>query len=633
MKITLPDGKEKELNASESGYDVALSISPSLAKKAIAYSLNGSVYDLKRPIPEGGEFKLILEGDPESYSVLNHSTSHLMAHAIAHLFKNARFGFGPSIDEGFYYDVDFETPINDEDLKKIEKEMHRIASQALPIVREEIDRDEARELFKDNPYKLELIDGIEGTISVYRQGDFVDLCAGPHLEKTSQIKHFKLLSLAGAYWRGNSKNKQLTRIYGTSFFKESELENHLKLLEERKKRDHKRIGKELGLFMISEYGPGLPFWLPNGYTLRRVLEDWWLDVHRKNGYLIVETPIMLSRTLWETSGHWDHYHEDMYTLKVDEEDFAIKPMNCPGAILCYKNDLHSYRELPLRYAELGHVHRHEASGALNGLFRVRTFTQDDAHILLSEDQIADEVTRILKLYDEIYSVFHLDYAIELSTRPEENYIGDIEVWDQAEKALTKVCVDTGHPFKINPGDGAFYGPKLDFKLKDSMNRIWQCGTIQLDMQLPGRFDCSYIDSDGQKKTPVMIHRAIFGSLERFIAILTENFAGAYPTWLSPVQVSILPVSETHMDYSLRLKATLEEHRIRCSIDAPEEKLGYRLRQAQMHKVPYTLVIGDKEVEAGTLTYRLYAHQEQITIGVEAFLRMIEEEIETKALRK
>lgn len=633
MKITLPDGKEKELNASESGYDVALSISPSLAKKAIAYSLNGSVYDLKRPIPEGGEFKLILEGDPESYSVLNHSTSHLMAHAIAHLFKNARFGFGPSIDEGFYYDVDFETPINDEDLKKIEKEMHRIASQALPIVREEIDRDEARELFKDNPYKLELIDGIEGTISVYRQGDFVDLCAGPHLEKTSQIKHFKLLSLAGAYWRGNSKNKQLTRIYGTSFFKESELENHLKLLEERKKRDHKRIGKELGLFMISEYGPGLPFWLPNGYTLRRVLEDWWLDVHRKNGYLIVETPIMLSRTLWETSGHWDHYHEDMYTLKVDEEDFAIKPMNCPGAILCYKNDLHSYRELPLRYAELGHVHRHEASGALNGLFRVRTFTQDDAHILLSEDQIADEVTRILKLYDEIYSVFHLDYAIELSTRPEENYIGDIEVWDQAEKALTKVCVDTGHPFKINPGDGAFYGPKLDFKLKDSMNRIWQCGTIQLDMQLPGRFDCSYIDSDGQKKTPVMIHRAIFGSLERFIAILTENFAGAYPTWLSPVQVSILPVSETHMDYSLRLKATLEEHRIRCSIDAPEEKLGYRLRQAQMHKVPYTLVIGDKEVEAGTLTYRLYAHQEQITVGVEAFLRMIEEEIETKALRK
>lgn len=633
MKITLPDGKEKELTASESGYDVALSISPSLAKKAIAYSLNGSVYDLKRPIPEGGEFKLILEGDPESYSVLNHSTSHLMAQAIAHLFKNARFGFGPSIDEGFYYDVDFETPINDEDLKKIEKEMHRIASQALPIVREEIDRDEARELFKDNPYKLELIDGIEGTISVYRQGDFVDLCAGPHLEKTSQIKHFKLLSLAGAYWRGNSKNKQLTRIYGTSFFKESELENHLKLLEERKKRDHKRIGKELGLFMISEYGPGLPFWLPNGYTLRRVLEDWWLDVHRKNGYLIVETPIMLSRTLWETSGHWDHYHEDMYTLKVDEEDFAIKPMNCPGAILCYKNDLHSYRELPLRYAELGHVHRHEASGALNGLFRVRTFTQDDAHILLSEDQIADEVTRILKLYDEIYSVFHLDYAIELSTRPEENYIGDIEVWDQAEKALTKVCVDTGHPFKINPGDGAFYGPKLDFKLKDSMNRIWQCGTIQLDMQLPGRFDCSYIDSDGQKKTPVMIHRAIFGSLERFIAILTENFAGAYPTWLSPVQVSILPVSETHMDYSLRLKATLEEHRIRCSIDAPEEKLGYRLRQAQMHKVPYTLVIGDKEVEAGTLTYRLYAHQEQITVGVEAFLRMIEEEIETKALRK
>lgn len=633
MKITLPDGKVKELNDSESGYDVALSISPSLAKKAIAYSLNDRIFDLKRPIEEDGDFKLILEGDPESYSVLNHSTSHLMAQAISHLFKNAKFGFGPSIEEGFYYDVDFETPINDEDLKKIEKEMHRIASQALPIVREEVGKEEAKALFKDNPYKLELIEGIEGAISIYRQGDFVDLCAGPHLEKTSQIKHFKLLSLAGAYWRGNSKNKQLTRIYGTSFFKESELDEYLRLLEERKKRDHKKIGKELGLFMISEYGPGLPFWLPNGYTLRRVLEDWWLDVHRKNGYLIVETPIMLSRTLWETSGHWDHYHEDMYTLKVDEEDFAIKPMNCPGAILCYKNDLHSYRELPLRYAELGHVHRHEASGALNGLFRVRTFTQDDAHILLTEDQIADEVAKILKLYDEIYSVFHLDYAIELSTRPEENYIGDIEVWNQAEEALTKVCVDTGHQFKINPGDGAFYGPKLDFKLKDSMNRIWQCGTIQLDMQLPGRFDCTYIDSDGQKKTPVMIHRAIFGSLERFIAILTENFAGAYPTWLAPVQVHILPVSDIHMDYSLRLKKIFEDHRIRCALEPAEEKLGYRLRQAQLQKIPYTLVVGDKEAEAETVTYRLYSHQEQVTVSVDRFLELITAEINTKALRK
>lgn len=633
MKITLPDGKVKELNDSESGYDVALSISPSLAKKAIAYSLNDRIFDLKRPIEEDGDFKLILEGDPESYSVLNHSTSHLMAQAISHLFKNAKFGFGPSIEEGFYYDVDFETPINDEDLKKIEKEMHRIASQALPIVREEVGKEEAKALFKDNPYKLELIEGIEGAISIYRQGDFVDLCAGPHLEKTSQIKHFKLLSLAGAYWRGNSKNKQLTRIYGTSFFKESELDEYLRLLEERKKRDHKKIGKELGLFMISEYGPGLPFWLPNGYTLRRLLEDWWLDVHRKNGYLIVETPIMLSRTLWETSGHWDHYHEDMYTLKVDEEDFAIKPMNCPGAILCYKNDLHSYRELPLRYAELGHVHRHEASGALNGLFRVRTFTQDDAHILLSEDQIADEVAKILKLYDEIYSVFHLDYAIELSTRPEENYIGDIEVWNQAEEALTKVCVDTGHQFKINPGDGAFYGPKLDFKLKDSMNRIWQCGTIQLDMQLPGRFDCTYIDSDGQKKTPVMIHRAIFGSLERFIAILTENFAGAYPTWLAPVQVHILPVSDIHMDYSLRLKKIFEDHRIRCALEPAEEKLGYRLRQAQLQKIPYTLVVGDKEAEAETVTYRLYSHQEQVTVSVDRFLELITAEIDTKALRK
>lgn len=633
MKVKLKDGKEIEVLPNETGLDIAKKISISYAKKAVAYELDGHVYDLNRPIQKDGAINIIVQGDKESYDVLNHSTSHLMAQAIQHLYPSAKFGFGPSIDEGFYYDVDFETPITDQDLAKIEKEMYKISSQALAIVRQEVSKEEALDIFKNNPYKVELINGIEGQISLYRQGDFVDLCAGPHVEKTSQIKHFKLLSLAGAYWRGDSKNKQLTRIYGTSFFSEEELQNHLQVLEERKKRDHKKIGKDLGLFMISDYGPGLPFWLPNGYTLRRVLEDFWLDLHRKNNYLVVETPIMLSRTLWETSGHWDHYHEDMYTLKVDEEDFAIKPMNCPGAILCYQNDLHSYRELPLRYAELGHVHRHEASGALNGLFRVRTFTQDDAHILLSEDQIPDEISRILSLYDQIYSIFGLDYSIELSTRPEDNFIGAIEVWDQAEKALTEACLRTGKKFKINPGDGAFYGPKLDFKLKDSINRIWQCGTIQLDMQLPGRFGCTYIDSDGQKKTPVMIHRACFGSLERFIAIITENFAGAYPTWLAPVQVNILPVAEVHKEYALEVKKVLEENHIRCEIDNSGEKLGYRLRQSQIHKIPYTLVLGDKETENKSVTYRLYSHQEQINVSLDEFIKLISYEISSKALRK
>lgn len=632
MKIKLQNGKEIDVLPQETGLDIAKKISLSLAKKAVAYKLDDEVYDLNRPIQHDGLLQIILPGDKESYDVLNHSTSHLMAQAITHLYPDAKFGFGPSIEEGFYYDVDFSTPITDADLTKIEKEMHKIASSSLPIVREEVSKDKALEIFKDNPYKIELINGIKGQISLYRQGDFVDLCAGPHVEKTSQIKHFKLLSLAGAYWRGDFKNKQLTRIYGTSFFSEEELNNHLQVLEERKKRDHKKIGRDLKLFMISDFGPGLPFWLPNGYTLRRVLEDFWLDIHRKNNYLIVETPIMLSRTLWETSGHWDHYHEDMYTLKVDEEDYAIKPMNCPGAILCYKNDLHSYRELPLRYAELGHVHRHEASGALNGLFRVRTFTQDDAHTLLTEEQIPEEIGKILSLYDSIYSIFGLDYAIELSTRPEDNYIGDIEVWNKAEEALTQACLKTGKKFKINPGDGAFYGPKLDFKLKDSMNRIWQCGTIQLDMQLPGRFDCNYIDKDGQKKTPVMIHRACFGSLERFIAIITENFAGAYPTWLAPVQVNILPVADVHNDYAKQVKDKLESLKIRCEIDNSGEKLGYRLRQSQIHKIPYTLVIGDKETSTSSVTYRLLKHQEQITVTLDEFISLITKEIDEKTIR-
>lgn len=632
MVLKLLDGKEINVEENKTGLEVAQSISVSLAKASIAYSLDGKVYDLNRPIEHGGEFNLIKKSDHESYHVLNHSTSHLMAEAIHNLYPNAKFGFGPAIEEGFYYDVDFgEDKITEADLPAIEKEMKKLAASGNPFIRKEVSKQEALELFKDNEYKKELIEGIDGTITIYYQGKFFDLCAGPHVEKVSQIQHFKLLSVAGAYWRGDVKNKMLTRIYGTSFWTEEELKTHLNNLEERKKRDHRRLGKELGLFMLSDYGPGLPFWLPKGFILRRTLENYWLDLHRKHGYTTISTPIMLNRQLWETSGHWDHYKEDMFTIEVEDGTYAIKPMNCPGAILVYKNGLHSYKDLPLRYSELGLVHRYEASGALNGLFRVRGFTQDDAHILLAENQVGEEVSKILALYDEVYSIFGLNYSIELSTRPESNYIGSIEVWDEAEEALKKACLATGHDFKINPGDGAFYGPKLDFKLRDSMNRIWQCGTVQLDMQLPGRFECTYIDQNGEKKTPVMIHRACFGSIERFIGIIIENFAGAFPLWLAPVQLEILPVNKVHNEHAKKLEEQFEELGIRCEVDTREEKLGYRLREAQMNKIPYTLVIGDKECEENTITYRKYATKEQITVSYDEFVKKILHEIKTKEL--
>lgn len=632
MVLKLLDGKEINVEENKTGLEVAQSISVSLAKASIAYSLDGKVYDLNRPIEHGGEFNLIKKSDPESYHVLNHSTSHLMAEAIHNLYPNAKFGFGPAIEEGFYYDVDFgEDKVTEADLPAIEKEMKKLAASGNPFIRKEVSKQEALELFKDNEYKKELIEGIDGTITIYYQGKFFDLCAGPHVEKVSQIQHFKLLSVAGAYWRGDVKNKMLTRIYGTSFWTEEELKTHLNNLEERKKRDHRRLGKELGLFMLSDYGPGLPFWLPKGFILRRTLENYWLDLHRKHGYTTISTPIMLNRQLWETSGHWDHYKEDMFTIEVEDGTYAIKPMNCPGAILVYKNGLHSYKDLPLRYSELGLVHRYEASGALNGLFRVRGFTQDDAHILLAENQVGEEVSKILALYDEVYSIFGLNYSIELSTRPESNYIGSIEVWDEAEEALKKACLATGHDFKINPGDGAFYGPKLDFKLRDSMNRIWQCGTVQLDMQLPGRFECTYIDQNGEKKTPVMIHRACFGSIERFIGIIIENFAGAFPLWLAPVQLEILPVNKVHNEHAKKLEEQLEELGIRCEVDTREEKLGYRLREAQMNKIPYSLVIGDKECEENTITYRKYATKEQITVSYDEFVKKILHEIKTKEL--
>lgn len=631
MKITFLDGSIKEFNQGTNAYEIASSISSSLAKKSICAKIGDKLYDMKRPIEEDGTLELITKDNPIAFTVLNHSCSHLLASAIKRLYPEACFGVGPAIEEGFYYDINpgKDVKFTEEDLVKIEKEMKRIVSNDAAFTRKEVSKDEALKLFASDKYKVEIISELpdEETITIYEHAGFTDLCRGPHVPSTKWLKNCKLLAVSGAYWRGDSKNEQLQRIYGICFFEEEELVKHLQILEERKKRDHKKLGKELGLFMISEYGPGLPFWLPKGYQLRRTLEDFWLDLHKRNGYTTISTPIMLNRQLWETSGHWAHYKDDMFTIEVEDGTYAIKPMNCPGAILVYKNELHSYKDLPLRYSELGNVHRYEASGALNGLFRVRGFTQDDAHILLREDQVKDEVAKILALYDKIYSIFELDYSIELSTRPEDNFIGSIEVWDEAEEALKEACLATGRNFKINPGDGAFYGPKLDFKLRDSMNRIWQCGTVQLDMQLPGRFDCSYIAEDGTKKTPVMIHRACFGSLERFIGIITENYAGAFPTWLTPVQVKLIPVNNSlHLDYVNKIAERFMDEGIRYEIDDREEKLGYKIREAQTKKIPYQLVFGDNEVNNNLITYRKYSQTETMTLSIDEFISMIKKEI-------
>lgn len=624
LNITLKDGSVKKIESGKLVIELAKELSPSLAKRCCVAKVDGVLVDLKTPLNKDCNLELILLEDKEAIDVLNHSCAHLLAQAIKRLYPNACFGVGPAIEEGFYYDFKIDSSITLEDLPKIEAEMKKIVKENIAINHYMLSKSDALDKFKNDKFKKELINAVEDDfVGIYEQGDYSDVCRGPHVICTGILKNFKLLNVAGAYWRGDSNNEMLTRIYGTCFHSLEALENHLNILEERKKRDHRKLGKELGLFMLSEYGPGLPFWLPKGYQLRRNLEDFWLDLHKKRGYLTINTPIMLNRQLWETSGHWDHYKDDMFTIDVEDGTYAIKPMNCPGAILVYKNDLHSYKELPLRYSELGNVHRYEASGALNGLFRVRGFTQDDAHIMLKEDQVGEEVARILELYDYVYSIFGLDYSIELSTRPEDNYIGDIEVWNVAEKALEEACLATGHNFKINPGDGAFYGPKLDFKLRDSMNRIWQCGTVQLDMQLPGRFDCTYIAEDGSKKTPIMIHRACFGSLERFIGIITENYAGAFPCWLAPVQVKIIPVNMNyHKDYTEKLANIFLDKGIRFETDYRDEKLGYKIREAQTQKIPYSLVIGDNEVNNNLVTYRMYGKQEQITVSVDEFIQMI-----------
>jgi len=633
MKITFLDGSIKEFNKGTSALEIASSISSSLAKKSVCAKINGKLYDLKRPIEEDATLELITKEDPEAQEVLNHSCSHLLASAVKKLYPQACFGVGPAIEEGFYYDINpgNNVKITEEDLVKIEKEMKHIAASDVEFKRIEVSKKQALELFKEDKYKMEIISELPETetITCYQHAEFIDLCRGPHVTSTKWLKFCKLLAISGAYWRGDSKNEQLQRIYGTCFFSEEELNKHLENLKEREARDHRKLGRELELFMLSEYGPGFPFWLPKGMVLRKQLEDYWFKVHTREGYQFIQTPIMLNKELWEISGHWTNYRENMYTSEIDKHEFAIKPMNCPGGMLVYKHSLHSYKDLPLRIGELGLVHRHEASGALNGLFRVRNFTQDDAHIFMRPDQIVTEAGNLIKLFEEVYSVFNLSYHIELSTRPEHKYIGSIEIWDQAEAALADACRSVQREYKINPGDGAFYGPKLDFKLKDSMNRIWQCGTIQLDMNLPERFDLTYIDENGEKKRPVMLHRALFGSIERFIGVITEHFGGAFPIWLAPVQVKLIPVSnEHHLEYVQKLKDQLFNENIRCEIDEREEKLGYKIREAQTKKIPYQLVCGDNEVNNNLITYRKYGSNQTTTVTTGEFITMIKQEIQT-----
>ena len=563
----------------------------------------------------------------EKLNILNHSCAHLLAQAVKHLYPKALFWVGPVIEEGFYYDIDLgDDVLKEEDIPKIEKEMKKIAKDGKRIYREELSKSDALEKFKDDPYKIDLIsrmDENDTVISCYTQGDFTDLCRGPHVDSVKALKNFKLLKFSGAYWKGDAKNKMLQRIYGVCFETEEDLNAHLEELEEAKKRDHKKLGKELDLFMMSDFGPGFPFFLNNGMILRNQLENFWYEEHTKEGYDFIKTPIMLNKELWELSGHWYNYRENMYTSEIDDRTFAIKPMNCPGGMLVYKNSLHSYKDLPLRIGELGQVHRHEASGALNGLFRVRTFTQDDAHIFMREDQIEEEVIRLINFIDRMYAIFGLTYDIELSTRPEEKYIGDIEIWEKSETALKNACNKAGRTCKVNPGDGAFYGPKLDFHIKDSLGRVWQCGTIQLDMNLPERFDLNYIDSDGSKKRPVMLHRVIYGSIERFIGILIEHYAGAFPLWLAPTQINIIPVNkEYHLDYANEVYVLLKEKGFRVELDNRDEKLGYKMRESQIKKIPLTLILGDNEVNDKTISYRKHGSNETIKLSQKEFINFI-----------
>ena len=636
MIITLKDGSTKEYAQPMSVYEIAKDISEGLARVATAGELNGEVVDLRTVVDKDSHLNILTFDDEKGAGAFRHTTSHIMAQAIKRLYPNIKLAIGPSIADGFYYDVDSETPLTTDDLEKIEKEMKKIVKEDLPITRYTKSRADAIAYFKEKnePYKVELIEDLpeEAEISFYQQGEFVDLCAGPHLMSTKPVKAFKLTSLAGAYWRGSEKNKMLTRIYGTSFTKKADLEAYITRMEEAKKRDHRKLGKQLGLFMLRDEGPGFPFFLPNGMILKNTLLDYWREIHRKAGYVEISTPIMLSRHLWETSGHWDHYKENMYTTVIDDTDFAIKPMNCPGGILVYQSEPRSYRDLPLRMGELGLVHRHEKSGQLHGLMRVRCFTQDDAHIFMMPEQIREEIKGVAKLIDEVYQLFGFKYHVELSTRP-ENSMGSDEDWEMATEALRGALDDLGRDYVVNEGDGAFYGPKIDFHLEDSIGRTWQCGTIQLDFQLPQRFECEYIGADGEKHRPIMIHRVVFGSIERFIGILIEHFAGAFPTWLSPEQVRVLPISDKYLDYAQQVNAKLNDEGVRSSVDSRAEKIGYKIRDARLQKVPYMLIVGAKEEEEKLVSVRSRFAGDEGQTTLDAFLDNIKEEIRTRVLRE
>ena len=600
-------------------------------KKIIAYKINRVFFDLNNvaSIKENDDVVLIYDDSEEAKNIYNHSTAHLLAHSIHRLYPKALFTIGPSIENGFYYDIDFGDDIlSENDFEKIENEMHKISNEKIDIKREIISKNEAIKLFKNNNYKLWLINKIDTEISIYKQKDFIDLCKGPHVPNTSYLKYFKILSLSGSYWLGDSKNKQLTRIYGIAMNNEKKLNEYLELLKKQKEIDHKKIGKNLQLFLFSKYGLGMPFWLPNGLILKNELKKFWIKLHEKNNYLFSETPIMLSKELWVTSGHWKNYKNNMYLTKIENNEFAIKPMNCPGCILIYKNSQHSYRELPIRIGELGIVHRHEASGALNGLFRVREFTQDDAHIFCRSDQMKNEIIKIIKIFDEIYSLFNLKYSIEISTKPNK-YIGNIKIWDKSEKILKEACKKCKKNIIINEGNGAFYGPKIDFKIKDSIGRTWQCGTIQLDMNLPQKFKLYYIDKNNKKITPIMLHRAIFGSLERFIGILLEHFNGVLPFWLSPEQIRILPINQLFLKYSKHFFNILKKKDIRVTIDNSEDSLSYRLKKSQINKVPYTIIIGNNEIQKKEVSYRIYGKETQYKTSKKNFLKMICKRIKEK----
>lgn len=633
VKIDLK-GTVKEFESGITAAEVAKSIGMGLYKSACAVRINGEVCDLRTPIESDCSLEILTFDNEEGKHTYWHTTSHILAQAVNRLYPGTKFAIGPAIENGFYYDFDLESPLSPEELPKIEDEMKKIIKENIELTRFELPADEAKKEMAGQDYKIELIDEHSGNgenISFYKQGDFEDLCAGPHLMSTGMVKAVKLTAITGAYWRGDATKKMLTRVYGISFPKQSQLDEHITMLEEAKKRDHRRLGKELGLFMLRDEGPGFPFFLPKGMVLRNNLIDYWREVHKRYGYVEVSTPMMMNRQLWERSGHWDHYKDNMYTTVIDDVDFAIKPMNCPGGMLVYSSEPHSYRDLPLRVGELGLVHRHELSGALHGLFRVRCFTQDDAHIFMTWDQMKDEIKNVVKLFDEVYSVFGLTYQIEVSTMPED-HMGDERDWDFATETLKKAVEEMGKDYIINEGDGAFYGPKLDFHLADSLGRTWQCGTIQLDMQLPERFELEYTGADGQKHRPVMIHRVVLGSIERFIGVITEHFAGAFPLWLTPVQVQILPISERHHEYALELKKKLEAAGLRVECDTRSEKIGYKIREAQLQKTPYMLVVGDKEAESGTVSPRHRKDGDLGAMSVEDFIAKAQAEIATKEIK-